>query len=128
MQLRKDKNRRYTGKKQKQRMKQLTYHHIIEKRNGGQATIENGALLSAENHMWFNKQNEAVQNKLNDIFQTYKKTINIAIIQGEEIETKNIEFDFSDYITIPLEDSNKYNRTKEKREWHKEVKDYIEEK
>ena len=45
-----DKPRHYTSKGQRQRMKQLTYHHILEKRNGGQATVENGALLSAENH------------------------------------------------------------------------------
>ena len=31
LQLRKDKNRRYTGKGQMKRMKQLTYHHILEK-------------------------------------------------------------------------------------------------
>lgn len=33
--LRKDKKRTYTGKKQYERVKQLTYHHIREKRNGG---------------------------------------------------------------------------------------------
>ena len=31
--LRKDKKRRYKGKAQMKRMKQLTYHHILEKRN-----------------------------------------------------------------------------------------------
>ena len=38
--LRKD-NRNYTGKSQKEKMKQLTYHHIKEKSKGGETTIEN---------------------------------------------------------------------------------------
>lgn len=33
--LRKEKCRVYKGKKQKEKMKQLTYHHILEKHNGG---------------------------------------------------------------------------------------------
>ena len=48
--LRKDKRIKYTGKSQMKRMKQLTYHHILEKSKGGRATVENGALLSTENH------------------------------------------------------------------------------
>ena len=36
----KDKQR-YTSKGQYRRMKQLTYHHILEKRNNGSATVEN---------------------------------------------------------------------------------------
>lgn len=32
-----------------------------------------GALLSVENHIWFNKQNEEVQKELNKKFQEYKK-------------------------------------------------------
>ena len=47
--------RKYTSKGQLKRMKQLTFHHIKEKSKGGRATEENGALLSAENHEWFNK-------------------------------------------------------------------------
>ena len=35
---------RYTSKGQYQRMKQLTYHHILEKRNGGRATVENRCI------------------------------------------------------------------------------------
>ena len=47
--LRKDKQK-YKGKAQYKRMKQLTYHHIKPKKDGGEATIQNGALLSEENH------------------------------------------------------------------------------
>lgn len=43
--------KRYTSKGQLERMKQLTYHHILEKSKGGPATIENGALLTTEHHV-----------------------------------------------------------------------------
>lgn len=40
--LRKDTEpRKYTGKAQMKRMKQLTYHHIREKSKGGKSTVEN---------------------------------------------------------------------------------------
>lgn len=65
--------RHYTSKSQRMRMKKLTFHHIIEKRNGGPSTVENGALLSTENHIWFNKQSPEKQKELNDKFQNYKK-------------------------------------------------------
>lgn len=35
---------KYTSKAQYKRMKQLTYHHILEKRNGGRATVENRCI------------------------------------------------------------------------------------
>lgn len=38
-------NQKYKGKSQKKKMKQLTYHHILEKRNGGKATVENRSVI-----------------------------------------------------------------------------------
>ena len=43
--LRKDKDRKYTGKGQMKRMKELTYHHIKEKSKGGKATVENRSFV-----------------------------------------------------------------------------------
>lgn len=43
--LRKDKERRYTSRGQRQKMKQLTYHHIQEKSKGGKATVENRSYI-----------------------------------------------------------------------------------
>lgn len=70
-----DKPRVYTGKAQYKRMKQLTYHHIKEKRNGGKATKKNGAILSVENHEWFNKQSAEKQAAMNRAFQEYKRRV-----------------------------------------------------
>ena len=66
---------KYTGCGQYKRMKQLTYHHILEKSKGGKATIENGALLSAENHEWFHKQSKPDQKRMNNMFQELKRSI-----------------------------------------------------
>ena len=115
--LRKDKNRVYKGKKQKEKMKQLTYHHIVEKRNNGKATVENGALLSVENHAWFNKQSQQAQAQMNKMFQDYKKQIDIgvAVVVPAKgiVETKKIKCDLEDCIEIKLEDN--YDRAKEQR-------------
>ncbi len=43
--LRPDTERRYKGKAQHKRMKQLTYHHILEKSKGGRATVENRGFI-----------------------------------------------------------------------------------
>lgn len=128
--LRKDKKpRKYTSKGQYKRMKELTYHHIKERRNGGKTTVENGALLSNENHEWFNKQSDKAQRQMNELFQQYKRLINIGIVvNGETLVEKSIEIDMSNFIEIPVietteEIRKKYNRAEEKRKWKKEIEE-----
>lgn len=120
--LRVDKEpRRYSSKGQYKRMKQLTYHHIKEKRNGGKATVENGALLSEENHMWFNKQSKQEQKQMNELFQQYKQSIECKVEFVDNLDTR---FSIASAIIVP-EDLEKahYNRAREKRAWQKEVKE-----
>lgn len=113
--LRKDKERHYTSKKQMKIMKQLTYHHIKEKSKGGRATVENGALLSEENHIWFHKQNNVSQAKMNKKFQEYKKCkVELVDEVPEEIEIVAIDFDIT-------EEKVKYNRAKKKQEDRKKI-------
>lgn len=118
--------RKYTGKAQYKRMKELSYHHILEKKNGGKATIENGALLSVENHAWFNKQSRAKQKEMNEKFQQYKADFLIGITvaqlttqgikQAEVIEVEPTE----EVIEIPvyettLEEQKAFEEYKKKR-------------
>ena len=63
------------SKKAKKIQETLTYHHIHEAHNNGKATIENGAVLSRENHDWFNEQPQKIKDTLNAIFQEYKKIV-----------------------------------------------------
>lgn len=86
--LRDDKDRKYTGKGQYRRMKQLTYHHIKMRKDGGKANVENGALLSAENHNWFHQQPMARQREMNDMFQELKRELDhIGIEYVDDLET-----------------------------------------
>ena len=121
LRLRKDTEpRRYTSKGQRKRMKQLTYHHIQERSNGGQATVENGALLSTENHEWFNRQSKEAQKQMNELFQKYKHSVECKIEFVEELDTR---FSIASAIIVPAELERKYNRAKEKRAWQKQVEE-----
>lgn len=113
--------RRYRSKGQYKRMKQLTYHHIREKRNNGKATVENGALLSAENHAWFNKQSKEAQKKMNELFQKYKQSVECKVEFVDELDTR---FSIASAIIVPTElEKEHYNRAREKRAWKKEVEE-----
>ena len=123
LKLRKDiESKRYKGKNQKERMKQLTYHHIKMKKDGGKATVENGALLSAENHAWFHKQSPQVQAYMNMMFQEYKK-------QSQECQVVFVDNLNLDFTIHPMEfridekelKRKKYDRAKEKHEFQKRI-------
>ena len=118
-----DKPRRYTGKGQMKRMKQLTYHHIRMKKDGGKATVENGALLSAENHQWFHQQSPQAQGYMNALFQEYKRQVDeCAVIFVDDLESpfevKPIEFS--------IDEKGRFNRAEEKRKTQKIIDEYYE--
>lgn len=112
--------RRYKSKGQRKRMKQLTYHHIQERSNGGQATVENGALLSTENHEWFNRQSKEAQRQMNELFQRYKNSVECSVEFVDNLETN---FSIASVIIVPAELEKKYNRAREKRTWKKQVEE-----
>lgn len=118
-----DKPRKYTSKGQKEKMKQLTYHHILEKSKGGKATIENGALLSTENHIWFHQQGEEKQAKMNQMFQEYKHLAD----ECKVVLVDDLEFPFKILPTeIYIKDKKreKYSRTKKKQEDKELIEEY----
>lgn len=113
--------RRYTSKGQRKRMKQLTYHHIQERQYGGKATVENGALLSEENHIWFNKQSKEAQKQMNEAFQQYKQSVECKVEFVDELDT---HFSIVSAIIVPADlEKEHYNRAKEKRAWKKQVEE-----
>ena len=121
LRLRKDTEpRRYKSKGQRKRMKQLTYHHIQERSNGGQTTVENGALLSTENHEWFNRQSKEAQRQMNELFQRYKNSVECSVEFVDNLETN---FSIASVIIVPAELEKKYNRAREKRTWRKQVEE-----
>lgn len=113
--------RRYKSKGQYKRMKQLTYHHIRERQHGGKATVENGALLSAENHEWFNKQSKEAQRQMNELFQQYKQSVECKVEFVDDLET---HLSVASAIIVPTElEKEHYNRAREKRAWKKQVEE-----
>lgn len=122
--LRKDeKPRKYKGKKQLAKMRQLTFHHIVKREHGGESTAENGALLSRENHTWFHKQSQEDQERMNEEFQKYKLMFAIVTTVGV---SKADEFDLriTDYKSVPLQknkQTHKQIRAKQKQIIRKEL-------
>ena len=119
--------KKYKGKGQMKRMRQLTYHHIKMKKDGGRATVENGALLSAENHAWFHKQSPQVQAQMNEMFQEYKRQYQeCQVVFVDELklgfEVKAMEFSIGERE----QKKEKYNRAKEKKEFQKRVDEELE--
>lgn len=107
-----------------ERMKRLTYHHIKEKRNGGKATVENGALLSNENHIWFHEQSESMQGYMNAIFQEYKRQADE--IKVEFVDDLKLDVEVKAVVFKPAELDKKYNRAKEKQELYNMTKGIVE--
>ena len=131
LKLRKDvKPRQYKGKDQMKRMKQLTYHHIKMKKDGGEATRENGALLSAENHTWFHQQSPQAQGYMNALFQEYKRQSDecqVVFVDeldlGFEIKPITFAIDERSQILDTKSDTKKekYNRAKVKEEFRRKI-------
>ena len=135
--LRPEESKVYTGsqlkymRKHQHQLKQLTYHHIQERSQGGRATKENGAILSEGNHRWFNQQSKENQAKMNQAFQEYKRRMDeareckIELVDTLDIgiEIKMAEISFSDEIEPTKE---KYNRAKVKREMQRRLDEEFE--
>ena len=114
------------SKKQQQIQKKLTFHHIIEKSKNGETSIKNGAILSRENHDWFNKQSPKVQNALNKIFQEYKK---ISIEKGNSTNVEKyleLREDFNKALSNEINKRHKkFSRAKEKNDFKKMTDDFL---
>ena len=119
---------RYKGKGQYKKMKMLTYHHIRMKSKGGKATVENGALLSAENHAWFHQQPKGDQERMNQQFQDLKRDIDNNYEPCEvqlapesditlpfDLDIMTVDIDTAGKIKPQKKAKKKYNRAKTKR-------------
>ena len=129
------------NKKQKALMNVLTFHHIKERCAGGRATEENGAILRNVNHIWFNSLDKDEQERINNLFQEYKKKfrderekfmIGVAEINnGRIVHSERIDIDREeeDCVTLPVYDLEinseeyeawiKLKRQRERERWAK---------
>lgn len=125
---------------------QITFHHLIPRRKGGQATPENGALVKDYNHRWLehlpSKEREQVNNKLRE-FKLNFSGISISQKGLEMQDNGSVTLDFDsileggkdDVIEIPVfqntpEDMKKRSlhktRAQRKIELQKEIDEYFE--
>ena len=124
--------KKYKSKGQLKKMKELTYHHILEKSKGGLTTIENGALLTAERHAWFHQQPPEVQHKLNNAFQELKRRkdeaqgLSIVLVEEDELD-QPFKLNITELSIDKQGRIQAYNRSKKKKETKKLIDEYEEE-
>ena len=136
--LRPEESKVYTGsqlkykRKHQHQLKQLTYHHILEKSlRTGRLQLRMVRFSQNGNHRWFNQQSKENQAKMNEAFQELKKRIDnareckieLVDILDIGININMAEISFSDEIRPPKE---KYNRAKEKREMQRRIDEEFE--
>lgn len=81
-----------------------------------------GALLSEENHIWFNQQGPEVQEEMNRKFKEYK-ACKIVFVDNLDIDINISSAIFE--CSAPTK-KGKFDRAKEKVKWKKEVEEELE--
>lgn len=78
-----------------------------------------GALLSVENHAWFNQQSPEAQAEMNRKFQEYKAC---TVTYVENLDT-GFSVKAGVFSVEPKKEKGKYDRTKAKKDFRKRVND-----
>ena len=132
--------KRYSGKILKTKLRQMTYHHLQHRSEGGKTDVENGAILSTLEHEYIHSLSREQEEVINNMIREYKSKaiLNFCILIPEDNDiqlesTNSIEFDINneiDTIEIPVYDMTDrdreiYNRAKEKRELQKYIDEYL---
>ena len=112
---------------------QLSLHHIKPRRENGETSVRNSAVLCRGCHDFVEQVSEAQRQQLNNALQEYKRKIDeareckIELVDTLDIgiEIKMAEISFSDEIKPPKE---KFNRAEIKRETRNKIRDWEERK
>lgn len=107
--------------------RQLTYHHLVPKHLGGQATVENGAELCRSCHDWLEQLSKTEREQVNDELREYKRQ-HSQECKVELVDNLDLDFEVKAFAFTPedLRPKKKYNRAKDKREYEKQVKEWEE--
>lgn len=112
----------------------LTLHHLKHQSEGGETTIENGAVVNELAHRYLHSLPREQEEIINNMLREYKDSFEIrgGILIPTEMGFQTLDpfivpslEDEEDFITIVLEDTTpeirekKFNRAKEKRETRK---------
>lgn len=126
------KEKRYKPKKIRRLEDTMTYHHLQHQADGGETTLENGAVVNELAHRYLHSLPRDHEEVINDMLREFKKEFEIQggiLIPTEHgLEVKqpyqiqlNFNLDEKDCITIPVYDDKrdkerKFNRAKIKQE------------
>lgn len=108
--------------------RQLTYHHLVPKHLGGQATVENGAELCRSCHDWLEQLSKTEREQVNDELREYKRQ-HSKECTVEYVNNLDVGFEVKAFTFTPeqLKPKREYNRAKDKRENEKRIKEWEEE-
>lgn len=101
---------------------QLTYHHLRAKRHGGEATVENGAVVCRSCHDWLEQLSNAEREAVNNELREYKRQYSIEC-KVELVDELPLSFKVNAMIFTPKEQKRHYDRAKEKRKMQKEIEE-----
>lgn len=83
--------------------KQLTYHHLQHKADGGKATIENGAVVDVTAHAYLHSLPRHQEEIINNMLRAYKINF-MELNQGQVLGAGSLEVeDEIEFISIPIE-------------------------
>lgn len=125
------KQTRYTGKQINQLERNMTYHHLRHRSEGGKTTLDNGAVLSELVHRYVHwlprREEEIINNLIRQKKFEFKAGILIPTEKGIDIRDPiQIELELNEedgFIEIPvyntteqdMQKRKKFNRAKEKK-------------
>lgn len=107
---------RYTLKKIKAFEGMMTYHHIKHKAEGGETSIENGAVINSLAHTYMHSLPRADEEVINDMLRDYKKC-KVEFI--DELDTE-IEVHYSMVKPSDISRSIEKQRKRDKKEFERE--------
>lgn len=101
---------KFKRSRKKQMEKTMNYHHLMHKKDGGKATVENGAIVNSLAHQYMHSLPRDQEEIINNMLRDYKKglIIDTAIVTTKEIKPM-IQITFDDlfkrqeYIEIEVE-------------------------
>ena len=88
----------------------LTFHHLRHRSEGGDQSVENGALIGLGRHEYMHTLPRDEEEIVNNIIRDWKMNFMIMTGNGEVLESGQIVPDFSDCITIPAYDTRVKDR------------------
>ena len=107
---------------------QLTYHHLKPKHLGGKATVEKGANLCRRCHDWLEQLSNTDREQVNNELREYKRQ-HSQECTVEFVDYLPLDFEVKAMIITPeeLQPKKKYNRSEDKRNFQKKIREWEEE-